>query len=80
LLGFGAEMVGDWGTEGYTFEQSAAVRDGRFVGLVLDQRTQGMHTEARLDAWVAQVRPLLLARLAQAAASAPVLSAESSPS
>lgn len=79
LLGFGAEMVGDWGTEGYTFEQSAAVRDGRFVGLVLDQRTQGMHTEARLDAWVAQVRPLLLARLAQAA-SAPVLSAESSPS
>lgn len=79
LLGFGAEMVGDWGTEGYTFEQSAAVRDGRFVGLVLDQRTQGMHTEARLDAWVAQVRPLLLERLAQAA-SAPVLSAESSPS
>ncbi len=57
---FGAEMVGDWPTEGYTFEHSASVINDRFVGLVLDQRTQGMHTEARLDAWVAQVRPLLL--------------------
>jgi len=33
------------------------------VGLVIDQRTQGMHTDARLDAWVAQVRPLLLERI-----------------
>jgi flavodoxin I len=65
LVGFGAEIVGGWSTEGYTFEQSASVIDGRFVGLVLDQRTQGMHTEARLDEWVAQVRPLLLERLAQ---------------
>lgn len=64
--GLGAEMVGGWSTEGYTFEHSASVVDGRFVGLVIDQRTQGMHTDARLDAWVAQVRPLLLERLARA--------------
>lgn len=57
----GAEMVGAWPTEGYSFEHSAAVLDGRFVGLVIDQRTQGMHTEARLDAWVALVKPQLLA-------------------
>jgi flavodoxin I len=66
-LGLGAEMVGGWSTEGYVFEHSAAVVDGRFVGLVLDQRTQGMLTEARMDAWVAQVRPLLLDRLQQPA-------------
>jgi len=65
--GMGAELVGDWPTEGYTFEHSASVIDGRFVGLVLDQRTQGMHTEARLDAWVAQVRPQLLARIGASA-------------
>ncbi len=59
---WGAEIVGHWSTEGYVFEQSASVVDGRFVGLVIDQRTQGMLTEERLDAWVAQVRPLLLAR------------------
>jgi flavodoxin I len=63
VLGLGAEIVGPWSTEGYTFEHSASVVDGRFVGLVIDQRTQGMYTEARLDAWVAQVRPLLLERV-----------------
>jgi flavodoxin I len=63
FVGFGAEIVGAWPTEGYSFEHSAAVEGEHFVGLVLDQRTQGMHTEARLDAWVAQVRPLLLERL-----------------
>ena len=65
LQGWGAEIVGAWPTEGYSFEQSASVVDGRFVGLVIDQRTQGMLTDARLDAWVDQVRPLLLERLQQ---------------
>jgi len=67
FAGLGAELVGQWPTEGYTFDHSAAVVEGRFVGLVIDQRTQGMHTEDRLDSWVAQVRPLLLDRLRQSA-------------
>jgi flavodoxin I len=61
----GAEIVGDWSTDGYTFDHSAAVVDNRFVGLVIDQRTQGMHTDARLSSWVDQVKPLLLERLVQ---------------
>lgn len=60
---YGAEIVGSWSTEGYTFQQSAAVRDGRFVGLVIDERTQGMHTNERIDAWLAEVKPLLLEKL-----------------
>ena len=60
-VNLGAKMVGAWHTQGDSFERSAAVLDGRFVGLVIDQRTQGMHTEARLDAWAAQVKPQLLA-------------------
>ncbi|PKO57429.1 MAG: flavodoxin, partial [Betaproteobacteria bacterium HGW-Betaproteobacteria-19] len=40
--GFGAEIVGSWPTDGYTFDHSAAIVDGRFVGLVIDARTQGM--------------------------------------
>lgn len=63
FAGYGADIVGTWSTEGYSFDGSAAVVDGRFVGLVIDQRTQGMHTEERLDAWVAQIKPLLLERL-----------------
>lgn len=63
----GAEMIGDWSTEGYEFEQSASVVDGRFVGLVIDQRTQGMYTEQRLKNWMDQVKPQLIQKLQQAA-------------
>lgn len=65
--GYGAEIVGDWSTEGYTFQHSAAVVNGRFLGLIIDQRTQGMHTEERIDAWLAQVTPLLREKIAATA-------------
>ena len=60
---WGAEIVGDWPNEGYAFQHSAALVDGRFVGLIIDQRTQGMHTDERLDAWIARIKPLLLEKL-----------------
>jgi flavodoxin I len=56
-------LVGSWSTDGYTFQHSAAVVNGRFVGLVIDQRTQGMYTDERLAAWQAQVKPLLLEKI-----------------
>ncbi|MBS1159135.1 MAG: Flavodoxin, long chain [Proteobacteria bacterium] len=61
--GWGAEVIGDWPNQGYRFEQSAALVDGRFLGLIIDQRTQGMHTEERIDTWLAQVVPLLKEKL-----------------
>lgn len=61
--GWGAEIIGDWSTDGYTFEHSAAVVDGRFLGLIIDQRTQGMFTDERIDRWLAQVLPLLQERV-----------------
>ena len=56
---WGAEIVGDWPIEGYTFEKSDALVNGRFVGLVIDQRTQGMLTDERIEQWLAQVLPIL---------------------
>jgi len=61
--GWGAEIVGDWPIAGYTYENSAAEVDGRFVGLIIDQRTQGMFTDERIDTWLEQVKPLLLEKL-----------------
>lgn len=55
----GARMVGDWPAEGYEFKASQAVIDGRFLGLALDQHNQAALTEARLDAWLAQIGPEL---------------------
>lgn len=61
--GWGAEIVGGWANEGYAFEHSAALVDGRFLGLMIDQRTQGMLTDERMDKWLAQVLPLLQEKL-----------------
>ncbi|MFP4372989.1 MAG: flavodoxin [Spirochaetaceae bacterium] len=48
----GASIVGKTDPEGYTFDASAAVRDGRFLGLVIDEDTQSDQTDARIRDWV----------------------------
>jgi len=63
--GYGAEIIGDdWSTEGYTYAHSAAAVGDKFVGLVIDQRTQGMFTDERIDTWLGRVKPLLVEKLA----------------
>ncbi len=52
----GAQLVGEVSTEGYTFESSDAVVNGKFVGLALDNDNQEDQTEARIDAWVAEIK------------------------
>jgi flavodoxin I len=56
----GATIIGDWSTEGYIFDKSKAVVDGRFVGLVIDNNFQGLLTDSRIDAWLEEVKPVLL--------------------
>ncbi len=53
----GAKVVGAWPTEGYEFEHSESVVDGKFVGLALDQDNQSNITDERLDAWLNQIAP-----------------------
>lgn len=60
----GAEIIGSWDTDGYSFEHSKSVMNGRFVGLVIDQQSQPLLTDERLDQWLSQVAPLLTKRLA----------------
>ncbi|MCR6632355.1 MAG: flavodoxin FldA [Magnetospirillum sp.] len=51
----GARVVGFTDTEGYDFTGSVAVRDGRFVGLALDEDNQSSQTERRITAWTNQL-------------------------
>ncbi|EAH6026453.1 flavodoxin FldA [Campylobacter upsaliensis] len=53
----GATLVGEVSTDGYNFEASDAVVGGKFVGLALDNDNQEDQTEARIDAWIAQIKP-----------------------
>jgi len=51
----GAVIVGHTATDGYDYTASLAERDGRFVGLALDEDGQSGKTEARIAAWIAQL-------------------------
>lgn len=53
----GAKVVGAWPTDGYEFDKSKAVVDGKFVGLALDLDNQSNLTEQRLDAWFKIIGP-----------------------
>ena len=52
----GGATVGYWPTDGYEFEESKAVRDGKFVGLALDEDNQPEMTEERVQAWTSQLK------------------------
>lgn len=55
----GANIIGAVPTDGYTFDDSEAVVDGKFVGLALDEVNEDNKTDERIDAWVAQIQPSL---------------------
>lgn len=52
----GGETVGYWSTDGYEFTESKAVRDGKFVGLALDEDNQSDLTDERIKTWVSQLK------------------------
>lgn len=52
----GAAVIGAWPTEGYSFDESTAVKDGKFVGLVIDEDNQSDQTGDRVSSWVNQLR------------------------
>lgn len=52
-------VVGFTSTDGYDYEESTAVIDGQFVGLVLDEDNQADLTKDRIEAWVKKIEPLL---------------------
>ena len=51
----GATVVGDVGIDGYTFDDSDAVVDNKFVGLALDDINEDDKTDGRIDAWLEQI-------------------------
>ncbi|WP_310448632.1 flavodoxin [Sulfuritalea sp.] len=55
VVACGARVIGVWPTDGYAFQASQAIIDGRFVGLALDPVSQPALTEPRIDAWLRQL-------------------------
>ncbi|MBF2035512.1 MAG: flavodoxin FldA [Leptolyngbyaceae cyanobacterium T60_A2020_046] len=59
ISSLGAKTVGYWPTEGYDFNESQALRDGKFCGLALDEDNEPEKTADRIQAWAAQVKSAL---------------------
>lgn len=55
----GAKVIGSVSTNGYTFDDSAAVVDGNFVGLALDEDNESDKTDGRIAAWIETISPEL---------------------
>lgn len=52
----GAKFIGQVSTDGYTYEDSASVVDGKFIGLALDEVNEDDKTDERIDAWVDSIK------------------------
>lgn len=52
----GGRVVGQTSTEGYSYSVSKAERNGKFLGLVIDEDNQGPQTDQRLKDWVDRIR------------------------
>jgi len=57
--GTGANIIGATSTDGYSFMESTAVVDGKFVGLALDYDNQADKSEERISAWINGIKDLL---------------------
>ena len=59
----GGELVGETSTIDYVFNDSRALRDGKFVGLPLDEDYESERTEARIEQWLSHLLPILKGNL-----------------
>lgn len=56
ISSLGGKTVGHWPIDGYDFTKSKAVKNGRFVGLALDEDNQPELTNQRIKDWTAQLK------------------------
>lgn len=49
------EVIGFTSNEGYKYQESEAVIDGKFVGLALDEANQDNETPERVSAWIKEI-------------------------
>jgi flavodoxin I len=52
----GGKTVGQWSIDGYDHSESKAIKDGKFVGLAIDEDNQSELTDERVKTWVSQIK------------------------
>ena len=54
----GAAIYGETSTEGYTYDESKAEVNDKFVGLVIDEDNQDELTDSRIESWCEKISNL----------------------
>lgn len=52
----GCQLIGQVSTEGYTYDSSEAVVDGKFVGLLIDNDNESDMTDDRINNWTEELK------------------------
>jgi flavodoxin I len=52
----GGKTIGYWSIDGYEHIESKAVKNGKFVGLAIDEDNQSELTAQRIKTWVSQIK------------------------
>lgn len=56
----GCDFAGAVSTEGYHYDDSAAVIDGKFIGLPIDENNESDQTDQRVEAWTEELKKTVL--------------------
>lgn len=56
----GANIIGQVSTDGYSFDESRSLKDGKFVGLALDADNESDQTEERIKKWTESIKSQIL--------------------
>lgn len=56
----GGKLIGATETRDYVFNDSRALREGKFIGLPLDEDYEAEKTEERIDRWLDSIMPELV--------------------
>ncbi|RAZ48248.1 flavodoxin FldA [Campylobacter hyointestinalis] len=60
LVQKGANIIGQVSTDGYSFDESRSLKDGKFVGLALDADNESDQTEERIKKWTESIKSQIL--------------------
>lgn len=52
----GAKTLGTWEDVGYSYDNSASIIDGKFIGLALDEDNQDELSDGRIEQWCKQLK------------------------
>ncbi|MDL2308964.1 flavodoxin [Bacteroidales bacterium OttesenSCG-928-B11] len=59
VSGKGANLVGQFPADGYSYDASRAEIDGHFAGVAIDEDNESNLTDERLDQWIASFKSIL---------------------